>query len=77
MPDGIIVVTGLAAAASDLASVAIDAGAPADPGGVWRGWLIVNGSLAIDGDVQLQGFVYAQGTLDARAREPSGSRARS
>jgi hypothetical protein len=47
--------------------VAIDAGAPADPSGIWRGWLIINGSLAVDGEVQLQGFVYAQSTLDARA----------
>jgi len=69
MPDGIIVVDSVGGGSlpSDLASVAIDAGAPADPGGVWRGWLIVNGSLAVAGDVQLQGFVYAQSTLDARA----------
>ena len=70
MPDGIIVVDavgGDGVPPSDLASVAIDAGAPADPSGVWRGWLIVNGSLAVDGEVQLQGFVYAQSTLDARA----------
>ncbi len=69
MPDGIIVVdaVGRGVLPSELASVAIDAGAPADPSGVWRGWLIVNGSLAVDGEVQLQGFVYTQGTLDARA----------
>ena len=67
MPDGIIVVDGGRVPPSDLASVAIDAGAPADPSGVWRGWLIVNGSLAVAGEVQLRGFVYAQSTLDARA----------
>ena len=69
MPDGIIVVdaVGDAVHPSDLASVTIDPGAPADPSGVWRGWLIVNGSLAVDGEVQLHGFVYAQSTLDARA----------
>lgn len=70
MPDGIIVVDAVAVDGvhpSDLASVAIDAGAPADPSGVWRGWLIVNGSLAVDGDVRLRGFVYAQSTLHARA----------
>jgi len=70
MPDGIIVVDavgGDGVPPSALASVAIDAGAPADPSGVWRGWLIVNGSLAVDGDVRLRGFVYAHSTLDARA----------
>jgi hypothetical protein len=69
MPDGIIVVDAVAVdgAPSDLASVAIDAGAPSDPSGVWSGWLIVNGSLAIDSEVRLRGFVYAQSTLDARA----------
>lgn len=70
MPDGIIVVDAVTVDGvhpSDLASVAIDAGAPADPSGVWRGWLIVNGSLAVDGDVRLRGFVYAQSTLHARA----------
>jgi hypothetical protein len=68
MPDGLIVVDAVdGVTPSDLASVAIDAGAPADPSGVWRGWLIVNGSLAVDGEVRLRGFVYAQSTLDARA----------
>ena len=67
MPDGLIVVDAVGVPPSDLASVAIDPGAPADPSGVWRGWLIVNGSLAVDGEVRLRGFVYAQSTLDARA----------
>ena len=70
MPDGIIVVDAVGGGwrpPSDLASVAIDGGAPADPSGVWRGWLIVNGSLTVDSAVQLRGFVYAQSTLDARA----------
>jgi len=75
MPDGIIVVDPVGADGappSDLASVAIGPGAPADPSGVWRGWLIVNGSLAVDGEVQLQGLVYAQSTLDARAEGAVG-----
>ena len=68
MPDGIIVVDAIGGVSpSDLASVAIDAGAPADPSGVWRGWLIVNGSVAVDSEVGLRGFVYVQSTLDARA----------
>jgi hypothetical protein len=56
------------AAESDLASVAIEAGAPDDPSGVWSGWLVVNGSLAIRGDVRLKGFVYAQNALTATGR---------
>ena len=70
MPDGIIVVDAVGddgVHPSDLALVTIDAGAPADPSGIWRGWLIVNGSVVVDGEVRLQGFVYAQSTLDARA----------
>jgi hypothetical protein len=71
MPDGIIVVDAVGRGGgvppSDLASVAIDAGAPADPSGVWRGWLIVNGSLAVASEVGLKGFVYVQSTVDARA----------
>ena len=57
-----------AAADSDLASVAIEAGAPGDPSGVWSGWLIVNGSVALRGDVRLRGFVYAQNALSASGR---------
>ena len=73
MPNGLIFVDTISAEnvgaehvpVSDLASVAIDAGAPADPSGVWSGWLIVNGSLAVSGHVRLRGFVYAQNTLRA------------
>jgi len=66
MPDGIIVVDALGGGGG-LASVTIDAGAPADPSGVWRGWLIVDGSLEVDSAVQLRGFVYTQSIFDARA----------
>lgn len=45
--------------ATDLAQVSIGEGAPLGPGGVFRGWVIVNGSLALAGGVTLQGLVYA------------------
>jgi hypothetical protein len=76
MPDGIIVVDavdgGEGGASSDLASVTIETGAPSDPSGGWRGWLIVNGSLTIAGDVQMRGFVHAESTLDARTAAAVG-----
>jgi hypothetical protein len=53
---------------SDLASVTIEAGAPADPSGVWSGWLVVNGSVALLGDARLKGFVYAQNAFTATDR---------
>lgn len=45
---------------SDFANVSIRGNATADPGGVFRGWLFVNGSLSIDGSVPMRGLVYAQ-----------------
>lgn len=44
--------------ASDLAVVSVGEGA-AGPGGSFRGWLIVNGSLSVGGDVTIQGLAYA------------------
>jgi hypothetical protein len=45
---------------SDFASAAIHGNPPADPSGVYSGWLIVNGSLSIDGNFVMHGLVYAQ-----------------
>ena len=78
MPDGLIFVDTISGemSAADTSPHPISPpwpstpGAPADPSGVWRGWLIVNGSLAVDGDVRLRGFVYAQSTLALGRREP-------
>ena len=49
--------------AADFASVEIGVGAPADPSGIWSGWLIVNGSVTLSGGVQMTGLVYAQNSL--------------
>jgi hypothetical protein len=48
---------------ADLASVVILGSAAADPSGIARGWIVVNGSLEISGSFQMVGFVYAQNDL--------------
>jgi Tfp pilus assembly protein PilX len=50
-------------ATSDLASVSIHGGAPADSSGIFSGWLIVAGSLSISGNFQMQGMIYVQNDL--------------
>jgi hypothetical protein len=45
---------------SDFASVEIHGNPPADPSGVFSGWLFVNGTLAIDGNFVTHGLLYAQ-----------------
>ena len=69
IPDGVIFVdTGSgqpitdATPSGDLATVTIGDGA-AGPGGVFRGWIIVNGSLSIAGDVTLRGLTYVADRL--------------
>jgi len=47
---------------ADLAAVRIGDGA-AGPGGSFRGWVIVNGSLSVAGDVTLQGLTYVADRL--------------
>jgi hypothetical protein len=47
----------------DMANVLIQGGAPASEDGIFRGWLIVNGSLAINGDFQMYGFGYVVNDL--------------
>lgn len=65
VPDGVVFVdTGSgqpitdATPTTDLAAVAVGEGATG-PGGSFRGWLIVNGSLSVGGDVTIQGLAYA------------------
>jgi hypothetical protein len=74
MPNGIIfvdTVSGLnvdvnganTTATSDLASVSIHGNAPADPSGIFRGMIIVAGTLSISGNFQARGLVYAVNDL--------------
>jgi hypothetical protein len=74
MPNGIIfidTVSGLnvdvnganTTATSDLASVSIHGNAPADPSGIFRGMIIVAGTLSISGDFHARGLVYAVNDL--------------
>ena len=71
MPNGIIYVDTVSGnnidangpnttAFSDLASVQIQANAPADASGIFSGVLVVAGSLSISGDFRMQGFIYVQ-----------------
>jgi hypothetical protein len=69
IPDGVVFVdTGSgqpitdATPPADLATVSIGDGA-AGPGGSFRGWIIVNGSLSVGGDVTIQGLAYAADRL--------------
>jgi len=48
---------------SDLASVSIHGNAPADPSGIFRGMIIVAGSLSISGDFHGRGLVYSVNDL--------------
>jgi len=66
IPDGLIYVDTVsgrpvtdATPDADLAVVSLGEGASADPSGVLRGWIIVNGSLAIGGNVVLEGLAFA------------------
>ncbi len=48
---------------SRYANVAIHGNPPADPSGVFSGWLFVNGSLSIDGNFVMHGLAYAQNDI--------------
>jgi hypothetical protein len=48
---------------ADMADVTIQGGAPSTVDGVFRGWLIINGSLAINGDFQMWGYGYVVNDL--------------
>ena len=50
-------------ASSDLASVSIHGNAPADPSGIFRGMIIVAGTLSISGSFHGRGLVYAVNDL--------------
>jgi hypothetical protein len=48
---------------SDLANVSIHGNAPADPSGIFRGMIIVAGTLSISGDFHGRGLVYSVNDL--------------
>jgi hypothetical protein len=69
IPDGVIFVDTIsgrpitdATPDADLAAVSIGDGA-AGPGGSFRGWIIVNGSLSVAGSITLQGLTYVADRL--------------
>jgi hypothetical protein len=69
IPDGVIFVDTIsgrpitdATPDADLAAVSIGDGA-AGPGGSFRGWIVVNGSLSVSGGITLQGLTYAADRL--------------
>jgi hypothetical protein len=65
MPNGVVfidTVSGSPVTATsdptDMANVTIHGNAPASADGIFKGWLIVNGTLAISGNFQMWGFGY-------------------
>jgi hypothetical protein len=48
---------------SDLANVSLHGNAPADPSGIFRGMIIVAGTLSISGDFHARGMVYSVNDL--------------
>ncbi|HEX2440867.1 MAG TPA: hypothetical protein VHT71_21320 [Methylomirabilota bacterium] len=60
-----------ARAAVTLATAQLDAAALAARGGVFRGWLVVNGSLELTGGVSVQGTLYALDRLAVTATRES------
>jgi hypothetical protein len=60
-----------ARAAATLATAQLDAAALAARGGVFRGWLVVNGSLELTGGVSVQGTLYALDRLAVTATRES------
>lgn len=70
MPNGVIFVDSVSgdpvtatSDPSDMAQVSIHGGAPSSGDGIFRGWLIVNGSLEISGNFEMYGFGYVQNDL--------------
>jgi hypothetical protein len=70
MPNGVIFVDSVSGGPvtatsdpSDMANLTIHGNAPSSADGIFRGWLIVNGTLAISGNFQMWGFGYVQNDL--------------
>jgi hypothetical protein len=70
LPEGLVFVDTVsgqpiteATPAGDLATVSIGNGAGTAPGGVFRGWIVANGSVSVSGDITLEGLIYAADRL--------------
>lgn len=66
LPDGLVFVDTVfgqpiaeATPVTELATVSIADGAGTGPGGVFRGWIVANGSVSISGAAAIEGLVYA------------------
>ena len=66
MPNGLIFVDTVSGdpitsstASGDFGSLSIHGNAPADPSGIFSGWIVVNGNLSISGNFQMKGMIYA------------------
>jgi hypothetical protein len=49
--------------ASQFANLTIQGNPPADPSGIFSGWIFVNGTLSIDGNFVMHGLAYAQNDI--------------
>jgi hypothetical protein len=70
MPDGIIFVDTVSGnnitsstPASDYADVTIHGNAAMGAGNIFRGWIVVNGTLSISGNIEIRGLVYAENDI--------------
>jgi hypothetical protein len=78
LPDGVVFVDttdgrniqGDGSASTTLAEARLDASALAARGGVFRGWIVVNGSLEIAGGATVRGLVY---TVDGFSYQSAGA----
>jgi hypothetical protein len=78
LPDGVVFVDATdgrtlapGGATTTLAGARLGAGAVASPDGIFRGWIVVNGSLEIAAGLRMRGLVYAVDALTYRAGEPA------
>jgi hypothetical protein len=73
LPDGIVFVDTTDGGDLDAdtgASTRIEVGAVATRGGVFRGWLVVNGTLEIAGAIDVRGLIYTVDGFSYRATAP-------
>jgi hypothetical protein len=63
-------IAGDASDSTTLALARLDTGAAAASDGVFRGWIVVNGSLEITAGLNISGLLYASEALSYRAADP-------